>query len=96
MRSCKSQMRMRRYITHPRKDRIGDNALQGRVVRCISRMMQLQTKTSDVSASLDQGTVMRNSGTRNDKAELFQEGHGLGIFVDILLETGEEGRNGLP
>ena len=59
-------------------------------------MMQLQTKTSDVSASLDQGTVMRNSGTRNDKAELFQEGHGLGIFVDILLETGEEGRNGLP
>ena len=57
--------------------------------------MQLQTKTSDVSASLGQGTVMRNSGTRNDKAELFQEGHGLGIFVDILLETGEEGRNGL-
>ena len=70
---------MRCYITHPRKVRIGDNALQGRVVRCISRVMQLQTKTSDVSASLDQGMVMGNSGTRNDKAELFQEGHWLGI-----------------
>ena len=79
IRSCKSQIRMRCYITHPRKVRIGDNALQGRVVRCTSRMMQLQTKTSDVRASLGKGMMVRNSGTRNNKVELFQEGQGLGI-----------------